>query len=49
MANLLRYMKEKSKYNTKKEVVEYLMNETNLPYEECSKANDFHIRLNKKN
>ena len=48
MANLLRYMKEKSKYNTKKEVVEYLMNETNLPYEECSKVNDFYIRLNKK-
>lgn len=48
MANLLRYMKEKSKYNTKEEVVEYLMNETNLPYEECSKVNDFYIRLNKK-
>lgn len=40
-------MKEKSKYNTK-EAVEYLMNETNLSYEECSKANDFYIRLNKK-
>ncbi len=47
MTNLLRYMKEKSKNNTKEEAVEYLMNETNLPYEECSKANDFYIRLNK--
>ena len=49
MNNLLRYMKEKSNYNTKEEAVEFLMNETNLTYEECSKANDFHIRLNKKN
>ena len=49
MTNLLRYMKEKSNYNTKEEAVEFLMNETNLTYEECSKANDFHIRLNKKN
>ena len=40
---------EKSNYNTKEESVEFLMNETNLTYEECSKANDFHIRLNKKN
>lgn len=46
MTNLLRYMKEKSNYNTKEEAVEFLMN---LTYEECSKANDFHIRLNKKN
>ena len=46
MTNLLRYMKEKSNYNTKEEAVEFLMNETNLTYEECSKANDFHIRLN---
>ena len=45
MTNLLRYMKEKSNYNTKEEAVEFLMNETNLTYEECSKANDFHIRL----
>ena len=49
MTNLSRYMKEKSNYNTKEEAVEFLMNETNLTYEECSKANDFHIRLNKKN
>ena len=49
MTNLLRYMKEKSNYNTKEEVVEFLGNETNFTYEECSKANDFHIRLNKKN
>ncbi len=48
MTNLLRYMKEKSNYNTKEEAVGFLMNETNLTYEECSKANDFHIRLNKK-
>lgn len=41
-------MKEKSNYNTKEEAVKFLMNETNLT-EECSKANDFHIRLNKKN
>ena len=49
MTNLLRYMKEKSNYNTKEEAVEFLGNETNFTYEECSKANDFHIRLNKKN
>ena len=49
MTNLLRYMKEKSNYNTKEEAVEFFMNDTNLIYEECSKANDFHIRLNKKN
>lgn len=49
MTNLLRYMKEKSNYNTKEEAVEFLGNETNLTYEECSKANDFHIRPNKKN
>ena len=42
-------MKEKSNYNTKEEAVKFLMNETNLTYEECSKANDLHIRLNKKN
>lgn len=48
MTNLLRYMKEKSNYNTKEEAVEFLGNETNFTYEECSKANDFHIRLNKK-
>ena len=42
-------MKEKSNYNTKEKAVEFLMNETNLTYEECSKANDCHIRLNKKN
>ena len=30
MTNLLRYMKEKSNYNTKEEAVEFLMNETNL-------------------
>ena len=37
-------------YNITKELdVKFLMNETNLTYEECSKANDFHIRLNKKN
>ena len=47
MTNLLRYMKEKSNYNTKEEAVEFLGNETNFTYEECSKANDFHIRLNK--
>lgn len=41
-------MKEKSNYNTKEEAVEFLGNETNFTYEECSKANDFHIRLNKK-
>ena len=35
--------------NRKYEAVEFLMNETNLTYEECSKANDFHIRLNNKN
>ena len=45
MTNLLRYMKEKSNYNTKEEAVEFLGNETNFTYEECSKANDFHIRL----
>ena len=28
MTNLLRYMKEKSNYNTKEEAVEFLMNET---------------------
>ena len=49
MTNLLRYMKEKSNYNTKEEAVEFLGNETNFTYEECSKANDFLIRLNKKN
>ena len=49
MTNLLRYMKEKSNYNTKEKAVEFLGNETNFTYEECSKANDFHIRLNKKN
>lgn len=37
-----------SKFNTKEEAVEYLMNETNLPYEECSRAYDFYIRLNQK-
>ncbi len=30
MTNLLRYMKEKSNYNTKEEAVGFLMNETNL-------------------
>ena len=49
MTNLLRYMKEKSNYNTKEEAVGFLGNETNFTYEKCSKANDFHIRLNKKN
>ena len=29
MTNLLRYMKEKSNYNTKEEAVGFLMNETN--------------------
>ena len=37
-----------SKFKSKKEAVEYLMNETNLPYEECSKAYDCYIRLNQK-
>ncbi len=37
-----------SKFNTKEEGVAYLMNETNLPYEECSRAYDFYIRLNQK-
>ena len=30
MTNLLRYMKEKSNYNTKEEAVGFLMNETIL-------------------
>ena len=37
-----------SKFNTKEEAVEYLMNETNLLYEECSKAYDSYISLNQK-
>ena len=37
-----------SKFKTKEEAVEYLMNETHLPYEECSKAYDSYIRLNQK-
>lgn len=37
-----------SKFNTKEEAVEYLMNETNLPYEECSRAYDSYISLNQK-
>lgn len=37
-----------SKFKTKEEAVEYLMNETNLPYEECSKAYDCYISLNQK-
>lgn len=37
-----------SKFNTKDEAVEYLMNETNLPYEECSKAYDSYIGKNQK-
>lgn len=37
-----------SKFNTKEEAVEYLMNKTNLPYEECSKAYDSYISLNQK-
>lgn len=37
-----------SKFNTKEEAVEHLMNETNLPYEECSKAYDSYISLNQK-
>lgn len=37
-----------SKFNTKGEAVEYLMNETNLSYEECSKAYDSYIGLNQK-
>ena len=32
MTNLLRYMKEKSNYNTKEETVEFLGNETNWEY-----------------
>lgn len=37
-----------SKFNTKEEAVEYLMNETNLSYEECSKAYDCYVCPNKK-
>ena len=37
-----------SKFNTKEEAVEYLINETNLLYEECSKAYDSYISLNQK-
>lgn len=37
-----------SKFNTREEAVEYLMNKTNLPYEECSKAYDSYISLNQK-
>ena len=37
-----------SKFNTKEEVVEYLMNETDLPYEECYRAYDSYISLNQK-
>lgn len=37
-----------SKFNTKDEAVDYLMNETNLPYEECSKAYDSYIGKNQK-
>lgn len=37
-----------SKFNKKEEAVEYLMSETNLPHEECSKAYDFYISLNQK-
>lgn len=37
-----------SKFNTREEAVEYLMNKTNLPYEECSKAYDSYINLNQK-
>lgn len=32
-----------SKFNTKEEAVEYLMNETNLSYEECSKTYDYYV------
>ena len=37
-----------SKFNTREEAVEYLMNKTNLPYEECSNAYDSYISLNQR-
>lgn len=37
-----------SKFNSKEDAVEYLMNKTNLPYEECSKAYDSYISPNQK-
>ena len=49
MKKKIKYMIEISNYYSKEEAVEFLGNETNFTYEECSKANDFHIRLNKKN
>lgn len=35
-----------AKFQTREEAVAYLMDETSLPYEECSKAYDFYIRPN---
>lgn len=36
-----------SKFNTKKEAVAYLVNETKLPAEECAQAYDSYIRLHR--
>ena len=35
-----------AKFPSKEDAVQYLMDETSLPYEECSKAYDFYIRPN---
>lgn len=37
-----------AKFPSKEDAVQYLMDETSLPYEECSKAYDFYIRPNQK-